>query len=102
MIRSVPRMALPDVARGRLLLAGVEEEAVIARLVADAEERERRRLERESRASWAPSWRCDECHGFTSSATAACPRCGHVGASNDEGHRSSYRRAHARRRRRRK
>lgn len=72
-------------------------------LETELEERDRRRLERDAPRDrrWAPPWRCDRCHKYVSSARSVCT-CGHVGASNDEGHRTSYQRAHARRQARRR
>jgi hypothetical protein len=63
-----------------------------------AEAAERRRIEREARASrpWSPPFRCNRCHRYVSSATSACKGCGHVGATCDEGQRTSYARAHRR------
>lgn len=75
------------------------EAEVLAILEEEMQRRDGARLEREHQAerTWRPSYRCDHCHGYTSSAQSECTRCGHVGASADEGLRTSYARAHARR-----
>jgi rRNA maturation endonuclease Nob1 len=83
--------------RARGLVAQVSDEEAEAIVQAQWEAIERRRVEREERRAWSPSYRCDRCHSFTSTATSVCPQCGHVGASNDEGQRTSYARAHRRR-----
>jgi rubrerythrin len=84
--------------RARGLVAQVSDEEAEAIVREEHEAAERRRIEREERRSWSPSWRCDRCNSYTSTAQAVCPKCGHVGASNDEGQRTSYARAHRRRR----
>jgi rubrerythrin len=98
----IPQLGAVDqhIARLRAAVLAIPEDAAEAEVIAELEAAERRREAREARRSWSPPWRCDNCHGYTASAQAVCPQCGHVGSSNSEGHRTSYDRAHARRRRR--
>src|SRR5262249_48529915 len=82
------------------LVAAVPVDDCEAEVQAAADQAEWRRAEREERAkrSYRPPFRCLSCHRYTSSAVSECRGCGHVGARADEGERTSYASAHARRR----
>lgn len=105
MRRDVPDLSAPLAPltyAGQVAAALAEAEAITAahaQLDDEMERRDRRRLERETAADrrWRPQFRCDSCHSYVTSAVADCPQCGHRGATADEGQRTSYKRAHARR-----
>jgi hypothetical protein len=108
MRRDIPNLAveLPPLtyaAQARAALAEAEAithaDALVDELIEDADHRYQLREARKERR-WSPPFRCDKCHAYTSSANSGCKRCGHPYASNDEGQRTSYARAHARRQRR--
>lgn len=108
MRRDIPNLAgalepLTYAAAARAALAEAEAilhaDAAIDELIEDADRRYQLRQARKERR-WSPPFRCDKCHAYTSLANSGCNRCGHPYASNDEGQRTSYERAHARRRRR--
>jgi hypothetical protein len=80
-----------------LALVPVDEcEAEVQEAAEAAHLRREERLERAARP-WRPPFRCLSCHRYVSTAVSVCV-CGHVGADDNEGQRTSYAKAHARRR----